>query len=381
MRSTTVLLASIFIFFLSFFKTSAQATLSDDATVSLLTCGPGDELYSVFGHTAIRVYDPPHGIDVVYNYGTFDFNAPNFYLKFVKGDLQYFVSASSYQDFVYTYQYYNRDVFEQRLNLSPQQKQDIANDLSTTLTSDKRFYTYKYFDRNCTTMVADILNGHIPGKISIKNNDEGKTYRKIVIEYLDNSFYENLGISLIFGHKTDRDMERLFLPQQLLEGVNNTKINSVPLSQPVLTVFKSTAKEQTSLWNNYYTYAAACLLLMIASRNKVVNRSLLAIFGLLGVFFTFVGLYSYHVEISQNYNALLINPFYLLLLYFIFTNNRRAGKTISYICFVCLIAYVIFMFNKPHLVIVLPLIVLITVLLLRIIFVHFKNRLNHFTEA
>jgi len=372
MRSTTVLLASFFILIFSSLNSLAQVPLSDSATISLLTCGPGEELYSVFGHTAIRISDPLHGVDVVYNYGTFDFDTPNFYLRFIKGDLQYFVSTSSYQDFVYTYQYYNRDLFEQQLNLSPDQKQAIATDLSTTLLSDKRFYTYKYFERNCTTMVADVLNAHIPQKISTKNNDDGKTYRKIVIEYLDNSFYENLGISLIFGHRTDRPMERLFLPQQLLEGVSNTKTATESLSQPAKTIIKSTTQQQTSLWNNYYTYAAACLFLIIGSRNKILQRSLLAIFGLFGVFFTFVGLYSYHAEISQNYNVLLINPLFLILLYFVFANNGKAIKTMAYLCFTCLAGYILFMLNKPHLIIVLPLIVLITTLLLRTIMPRFS---------
>jgi hypothetical protein len=122
MRNIKVLFTFLFIFLSSTNKTFAQQ-LSDKAFISLLTCGPGDELYSVFGHTAIRVNDPATGIDIVYNYGTFDFAAPNFYLKFVKGDLQYFVSVSSYRDFVYTYQYYDRDVYEQVLNLTPQQEQ------------------------------------------------------------------------------------------------------------------------------------------------------------------------------------------------------------------------------------------------------------------
>lgn len=380
MRSITALLASIFIFLsLSHKASGQQLPLSDAATVSLLTCGPGNELYSIFGHTAIRVYDPLRGLDIVYNYGTFDFDTPNFYLKFVKGDLQYFVSASSYQDFVYTYQYYNRDVFEQRLNLTANQKQQVATELFNTLTSNDRFYTYKYFDRNCTTMVADVLNKHIPGGISFKNSDEGKTYRKIVIEYLDNAFYENLGISLIFGHRTDRDMERLFLPKQLLEGVANTEDPSKRLAQPAVTVYKSTAKPQISLWNNYYTYALACLLLMVSSSNKIVHRSLLAIFGLLGVFFCSVGLYSYHTEISQNYNALLINPLFLVLLYFTFTNKANRSKAVAYFCLGCIVIYTASMFTKPHLIIVLPLIALITILLVRVLapqykFIKYKGR-------
>lgn len=377
MRSITALLTIVAIFFASASKTSAQqVSLSDNAEISLLTCGPGNELYSIFGHTAIRIQDPLRGVDIVYNYGTFDFETPNFYLKFVKGDLQYFVSTSSYQDFVYTYQYYNRDVFEQKLNLSTMQIQQIATELDATLNSERRFYTYKYFDRNCTTMVADVLNRHIPGKISMKNSDEGKTYRKIVIEYLDNAFYENLGISLIFGYRTDREMERLFLPKQLLEGVDNTAHQNKMLAKPVFTVYKSSASHQVSLWNNYYTYAALCLLLMIASKNKVVNRSLLALFGLLGVFFCCVGLYSFHTEITQNYNALLVNPLFLLLLYYIFAGKTSAAKNMAYICLGCLVIYIAIMLTKPHLMVVLPLAALISVILLRISTQYKQNQNN-----
>ncbi|MFP5439554.1 MAG: DUF4105 domain-containing protein [Bacteroidia bacterium] len=348
------------------FASRAQQ-LSDKAFVSLLTCGPGNELYSVFGHTAIRVADPMTGMDVVFNYGTFDFDTPNFYLKFVKGDLQYFVSAASYQDFVYTYQYYNRDVFEQKLNLTQQQKQSVANELVTTLNSDKKYYTYKYFDRNCTTMVGDMLNHNVQGGISSENTDAGKTYRKIVVERLQNSFYENLGISLIFGAKTDNVLSNLFLPVQLLQGVEHTKLaDGKPLSQPVETVFKSTAEPETSWWNNIYTFVLACVVLMVVTyRFLFVKRVLYALFGLLGIFFCFVGLYSYHAEISWNYNALLVNPLFLVLLYFSFAKKQQAIQKMALVLIGFVFVYGLYMLNKSHLFIVLPLICLILVVLVR----------------
>jgi hypothetical protein len=341
--------------------------LSDKAFVSLLTCGPGNELYSVFGHTAIRVADPSTGMDVVFNFGTFDFDTPNFYLKFVKGDLQYFVSAASYQDFVYTYQYYNRDVFEQRLNLTQQQKQSIADELVTTLNSDKKFYTYKYFDRNCTTMVGDILAHNVEGGISSENTDAGKTYRKIVVERLHNSFYENLGISLIFGAKTDNVLSNLFLPVQLLQGVEHTKLaDGKPLSQPVETVFKSTAEPEASWWNNIYTFVLACIALMVLTyRLLLLKRVLYALFGLLGIFFCLVGLYSFHAEISWNYNALLVNPLFLVLGYFSFAKKQQAIQKTALVLIGFVFVYGLYMLNKPHLFIVLPLIGLILVMLVR----------------
>nr|WP_322624041.1 DUF4105 domain-containing protein [uncultured Flavobacterium sp.] len=348
------------------FASRAQQ-LSDRAFVSLLTCGPGNELYSVFGHTAIRIADPSTGMDVVFNFGTFDFDTPNFYLKFVKGDLQYFVSVASYQDFVYTYQYYNRDVFEQKLNLTQQQKQSIADELVTTLNSDKKFYTYKYFDRNCTTMVGDILAHNVEGGISSENTDAGKTYRKIVVERLHNSFYENLGISLIFGAKTDNVLSNLFLPVQLLQGVEHTKLaDGKPLSQPVETVFKSTTEPETSWWNNIYTFVLACVALMVLTyRFLLLKRVLYALFGLLGIFFCLVGLYSFHAEISWNYNALLVNPLFLVLLYFSFAKKQQAIQKTALVLIGFVFAYGLYMLNKPHLFIVLPLMGLILVMLVR----------------
>jgi Domain of unknown function (DUF4105) len=341
--------------------------------ISLLTCGAGNELYSIFGHTAIRVYNPAVHIDKVYNFGTFDFDTDNFYLKFVKGDLQYFVSASTYAEFVYTYQYFNRDVLEQKLNLTQPQAEQIARELERRLTSDDKFYTYKFFDRNCTTMVGDIISPQVPGGISMKNSDAGKTNREIIYSRLQNKFYENLGISLIFGHKTDLQQYKLFLPTHLMEGVANTTTAQGTLAGQAVTVYKSTAPPQTSLWNNYYTYAAICLLLMYFSRKAIVQRSLLAIFGLTGIFFTFVGLYSFHEEIALNYNALLINPLLLLILVFIFAHNKKAAKITSWICIGCIVVYMGLIFNKPYIIAVLPLVVLITLLLLEVLGIKYRK--------
>jgi hypothetical protein len=343
-------------------KTFAQPALSQQAQISLITCGPGNELYSVFGHTAIRVHDPAIMLDVVYNFGTFDFDTENFYLKFVKGDLQYFVSASSYTDFVYTYQYYNRDVFEQQLNLQPEQVKQISDELYTRLNSEAKFYTYKFFDRNCTTMVGDILNKYLSQKISMKNSDAGKTNREIIFERLHNSFYENLSISLIFGHKTDLEQYKLFLPDHLMQGVANTKSTQGLLAQPTVTVFKSSNQVPFSWFNNYVTYMVACLVLMYSCGNIIVQRSLLALFGLLGIFFTFVGFYSFHEEIAQNYNALLINPLFLLAVLFSFTKNKRALNITIFTTLACTVIYVGLLFTKPYGLIVLPLLSVIVVM-------------------
>jgi hypothetical protein len=368
MHNIKVLTAVLLTLFTVTVKTYAQTPLSEKANISLLTCGSGEELYSVFGHTAIRVYDPATRFDVVYNFGTFDFDTPNFYPKFVKGNLQYFASASSYDDFVYTYQYYNRDVFEQELNLTPEQKQSIADELADILATERRFYTYKFIHRNCTTMVADILNKYIPGKISLQNSDSGSSYREALHKRVEGHYFEDLGINLAFGAPTDRTSEKLFLPHELMEGVSNTTTPLGPLAKSTATVYKATPQKQSFSFNSIYVFSGICLLLMLLTGKKLFQRSLLAIGGLLGIFFCALGLISSHIELMYNYNALLFNPLFLAVLYFSFAHKPKAVLMTSYACLACIGIYVILLLNKPYLLLLmLPLLLLTAVTLVRIV--------------
>jgi len=95
----------------------AKPTLSNQARVSILTCGPGPELYEAFGHSAVRISDPLQSLDLVFNYGMFDFNQENFYGNFAKGSMRYMLGLSNFQDFLFQYRHYKRSVREQVLNL------------------------------------------------------------------------------------------------------------------------------------------------------------------------------------------------------------------------------------------------------------------------
>ena len=91
----------LFLFFV-FLQTSFSQSvkLSVYSEVSIITVGPGDELFEAFGHSAIRIKDPVLNFDLIYNYGMFDFKAPNFYLNFVKGDLLYKVARYPFHYFL-----------------------------------------------------------------------------------------------------------------------------------------------------------------------------------------------------------------------------------------------------------------------------------------
>ena len=115
----------VFFFALGNFLFSQTPTLTENAKVSVITCASGDALYSAFGHTAFRVQDTALGIDVVYNYGTFDFNQPNFYLNFTKGKMIYSLSRRSFEAFLYEYELEKRWVKEQILDLTVAQRNQL----------------------------------------------------------------------------------------------------------------------------------------------------------------------------------------------------------------------------------------------------------------
>ncbi|MBT8294635.1 MAG: DUF4105 domain-containing protein, partial [Eudoraea sp.] len=136
---------------------SLQAQLSDDAQISIITCDAGQDLYSSFGHSAFRVQDSANGINWVYNYGTFDFNTPNFYYKFAKGKLLYSLSVSTFSDFLFTYELENRWVKEQILKLNPQERNNLFRFLENNRKPENRDYKYDFLFDNCATKLPQIL--------------------------------------------------------------------------------------------------------------------------------------------------------------------------------------------------------------------------------
>jgi hypothetical protein len=359
-----------FSFFLFLFLTihvsfAQNLLLSKEAKVSVLTCGTGNESYSLFGHTAIRISDPFNNIDVVYNYGAFDFNTPNFVLKFIKGDLQYFAVAHSYADFVNEYQYDRRSVYEQELNISYALKQKLFDNLNTSLASGESHYTYKFIDKNCTSMVVDIINKTLDTTAIVKNADTDITYRTILFPYFDNHFYEKLGTSIIFGKKVDGLGTQIFLPFELQKSLKKVFYKNHPLAGENKTILEFPKEVQGSWWNNVYTYILF-LGFIIAVNRKPVAAFYLSIMALLGVFFAFAGFYSFHKELAYNYNILLFNPSLLLLLYFYHTKNTKGLYNLALFNLVSLAIYLVILINKAHLWIVLPLVITSAVLLVRL---------------
>jgi hypothetical protein len=340
--------------------------LSKNASVSIITCDTGNESYSLFGHTAIRITDLEKNLDVVFNYGAFDFKTPNFVAKFAKGDLEYFAVANNFSDFMNQYTYEKRSVFEQELNIPLAKKQKLLDNLTATLSSSESYYTYKFIDKNCTSMVVDILNKTLGTTVIVKKTDTDKTYRTILYPYFDTSFYEKLGTSIIFGKKVDDFGTRIFLPLELHKSLKLIQYENHPLCKESKTVLEFKKETPSSCWDNYYTYAFLLAFIVLINK-KSIDIFYLFTMGLLGLFFAFMGFYSFHDELAYNYNILLFNPLLLVLLYFSYTKNRKWIINLCLANLFFLFVYVLFMLNKIHLLIVLPLVFTSTIILVKII--------------
>ena len=336
--------------------------LTETAKISVLTCGRGyQELYMTYGHTAIRVQDVERQLDVVFNYGNFDFREGNFYLKFIKGDLEYFVAVIPFNDFVTEYQMQNREVIEQTLNLNPAQKQEVFNELNNSLLPENRFYTYKFIDRNCTTLAKEKIEKALRIKIE-KIDDKSITYRELLYPYFDDFFYFKLGINIIFGAKTDEKATQLFLPVELQHSLDKYKLAEQPLVKKTETIVTQTPepKKGFSFFNSIYFIITVLVIVLILNK-KFINNSVLILFGLLGLFLCLVGLYSLHKEVLWNYNALLFNPLFLILP---FLNGKNFRKMYYLVC-LCLVVYIGIMLTKPHIYLMLPFIITAGILVVR----------------
>ena len=235
--------------------TAAPLALSSTARVSLLTCAPGPETYALFGHSALRITDPAQGLDQVYNFGTFDFQTPNFYWRFLRGDLRYFLSVTSFEQFRLAYQRENRTLSEQVLNLDPAEAQRIYHRLESTLHSPARFYRYQFFADNCTTRLYELINTSLaaPVRVDSAYAAPAPTYRQLLAPYLAPAPWVKLGMNLGLCWPADQPTtfrQRLFLPTELADALAHTTRRQRPFasqSQPLFVASDLTPTASVSL--------------------------------------------------------------------------------------------------------------------------------------
>lgn len=358
---------AFFLFLLLPFCTFSQINpITPQTQISILTVDVANESHTLYGHTAIRVKDDANHFDYVWNYGMFDFRTENFILKFVKGDLQYYAAAYPYADFEYSYQMENRSIYEQVLNISTEEKQKLFEKLNQSVLTDDKFYTYKFIDRNCTTKVIDVVNEVLKDKPIQNTLHKDESYRSVLFPYQQDQFWMNFGINIIFGHRPDEQAKVLFLPLDLMKVLDKTDYQGKPLTSEAKIKYQAfTSEKEFDFFNSIYSLLLV-LVIFIALNRKITNIVYFGITGSIGLLFCFIGLYSQHKEILWNYNTLLFNPLNLALVYFIIKNNAIWIKKTGMVCLSFLGVYLLYMLNKVHFWMVLPIVLTSAIQLIRL---------------
>lgn len=341
-----ILLAFVFVL-----KTNAQD--SSRLRISLLTCTPGNELYSIFGHSAIRIVDSNNINDLVFNYGTFNFNDDEFYIKFIKGKLNYFVSVQQTEDFIYSYTEEGRGITEQILNLSEQEKNDIKHALIENLKEENKYYQYDFFYDNCTTRLRDIISKNkLPKPILPYVMPKKTRFRQAIHMYLDKSeqHWSKLGIDLLLGAKTDKIMsaeEQEFLPENLMSAFDqctNQKLVSEKIQLTPPTFIDQITKPLFTPNFCFWIFFAVVFFLSFV-KNKFVSIitsgldfTILFFTGALGVLFIFMWFGTDHIMTKNNYNILWALPTNFIAAFFIKSKQQFIRNYFVFLtCFLSII--------------------------------------------
>ncbi len=313
-------------FIIASFIGQSQTVLSPKAEISIITCGPYQgELYSAFGHTAIRVFDPVLGFDIAYNYGVFDFNQPNFYLNFTRGFLYYKLGTNSYPDFRDYYVSYNRYVHEQILNLDSLQKQTIFSYLQNNALPQNQTYRYDYFYNNCSSKVRDVFAEVFKEQVKfdgsyIKTN---YTIRNLTDIYLTQQPWGDLGIDICLGLPMDKKAspyEYMFLPDYVESSFDHATLNGNPLVKQKVG-YESMPEETPFHWYHPWIifglfFLGASLLSYSDWKRKKATKwfdvSLFTLLGLLGCLLLVLWVATDHKAAANNFNLLWAFPLHLI---------------------------------------------------------------------
>ena len=302
----------------------------DSVEVSLLTCAPHEEVYSLYGHSALRWHDLHQegehaGEDLAFNWGIFNFDKPYFVLRFVFGLTDYELGAFPFRTFCAYYEHWGSGVTEQVLNLTNEEKQKVRQALAENLMPENRIYRYNYFYDNCSTRPRDIIEKCLNGKVEYaQREDYTPSYREMVRFCTRNHPWASFGNDILLGVKADfkTDMrEQEFLPENLLYDFDRAQIYADGNYRPLVGERRMAVKSGVQVIEQDFPLTpmqCACILLAITiivtlwdwKRKKRAiwyDVLLMLMQGLAGCVL-FVMLFSQHPTTSTNLQILLLNP-------------------------------------------------------------------------
>lgn len=312
-----------------------KAEPMDSVRISLLTCSPGTQIYTLFGHTALRYEEPARGVDVVFNYGMFSFRAPNFIWRFVKGETDYMLGVTLFDYFQEEYIERGSAVYQQTLDLLPEEKKKLAELLEWNSRKENRVYRYNFFFDNCTTRARDRIEEGIDGVVRYHENEQKLSFRNIVHQYTKGHEWAQFGIDLCLGSKADEPIDfrtQMFAPFYLLHAADSARIVAVSGQERSFIKAKQVlipASDDSDKGEHYWlkplqsSWLLFIITLLISLYGIWKDKTewwldiiLFGAAGSAGCVIFFLVFFSVHPTVSPNYLLLFFNPIHLFYLPF-----------------------------------------------------------------
>jgi hypothetical protein len=318
--------------------------ITPNAKISLLTCSSGEELYSTFGHSAIRVKDTTTGQDIVFNYGVFDFDTPHFYWKFVRGKLMYQLAIQSTYRFIQVYNYEGRSVKEEKFNLTRDEKAKLIHYLKKNYKPENRYYLYDFFYKNCSSIIWDVVKPRINTELYFDSTAyHPKTFRQMLHPPLEKMPWSKFGIDIALGLPADKTagfIEQMFLPSYLSKNMSNT-LRSKPTNgskQLLLEEKTLVEKKQNNSFTNFFTpsivfwgifllFMVFTLLIPKSKTTKTADYIFFSLQGLLGLLLLFLWFGTDHSAMNTNMNLFWANPIALILVVLMRVRRHKLKTT------------------------------------------------------
>lgn len=326
----------------------------DSLEISLLTCSPGPEIYSTFGHSAIRVKDTLRGLDRVYDYGTFDFNTPNFTLKFIKGNLKYRLSTGTFNQFIEVYTIEGKGVIEEKLNLTTYDKERFYKLLKENQKPENRYYHYDFFFDNCSTRIRDLIEGLESVSYQKEEVETNKSFNDGLNEHFSNKEWLGLGINLVLGQSADKIMtyrNQMFLPKYLsknLSSYSNRENGKSILQSPKALLPNRLVFENSSSFklSPLLCFSLVLLVVVFAFFRKphwlhIITPILYFSLGFAGLLLLFLWFGTSHHTTRFNWNVIWASPVYIVLIFL------KKSKIKNYVLITLSIITVLLLFGLP----------------------------------
>lgn len=323
----------------------SYAQKRDSIQFSLLTCSPGTEIYSLFGHTAIRYQNYTQNKDIVFNYGMFSFSSPNFIYRFVKGETDYQLGVNDFRSFEAEYMFRGSSVYQQILNLTYEEKLKLQNLLFTNYLPQNRVYRYNYFYDNCTTRARDQIEKCIDGDVEYPTSVPDKTFRGIIHEFTKGFDWEEFGIDLCLGAGADKPIgirQQMFSPFYMRSFAESAFIkdengNTRPLvlreevivDADVVDAAESSFPFSPIACATFFLFLNVVIAFVQIVRKKIYWFWDLILYlsqGLAGCIIAFLFFFSIHPTVDSNWLILLFNPIPLFYLPFMIYNDIKRKK-------------------------------------------------------